>query len=524
MVSKREVIIVVFISIGISLLTLVPYILANRIAQPTAIFSGFLMNPIDGFSYLAKMRQGSEGDWLYHLAYARDPGEGTLMFVYYLFLGYLAKWTHLELIQVYHLARIVFATVMFTVAYLFLARVIHAPTSRRAAFAFIVLGSGLGWLGIPFGFLSTDLWVPESIPFLSAYANAHFPLATALILGLVLFQLGKARSPWLQMGLTFVLAFALAAIQPFALITLGVVIFVWLLWEICLVRYKTGMLPPKDDQWRRISTFLAMLAGAAPWLAYDYWILQSHPQLANWAAQNLTPSPPLMEFLLGFGLIFLFALVGIFHARRAGDAEGRLLITWLVLGFALLYAPFGLQRRLSMALFFPMVSLAVYGIERLASRQSQFRFLFMAVLILSIPSNLIVVGSGMAGVAKNDPAVVLQRDELEAYQWLSQHATRGDLVLAGARAGNRIPAYADLRVLYGHPFETPYAEQQEELAERLYSSMSSAEAGLNEMLALGVHYIFYGPEEKSLGAPNWLVEAKEIFRSGEYTIYEIAKQ
>ncbi len=524
MVSKREVIIVVSISLAISLLTLVPYILADRIAQPTTIFSGFLMNPIDGFSYLAKMRQGSEGDWLFRLPYAEEPGEGTLVFVYYLFLGHLVEWTHLQPIQVYHLARVIFSTVMFIVAYLFLAKVIHAIPSRKAAFSFILFGSGLGWLGMSSGILATDLLIPESIPFLSAYANAHFPLATALTLTLVVLHIEKMRSAWWQLGLTFINGFVLAAIQPFALITLGVVIFAWLLWEIFLSRRETGIFPRRGEEWRRIRTFLSMLAGAAPWLIYDYWIARSHPQIAIWMAQNQTPSPPLPEFLLGFGVILLFAVIGIFRTMRTGDSDRRLMITWFVLGFALLYVPFGLQRRLSMALFFPMVYLVISGLEMPASQQRRFRYLCMAILILSIPSNIIVVSSGLMGVAKRDPAVVLQREEVEAYHWLSQNAAKGELILAGARAGNRIPAYVDLRVLYGHPFETPYAEQKEELIEQLYSSMSSAEGVLKEMKTLGVRYIFYGPEEKSLGEPDWLVDVTKIFHSGDYTIYEIAEQ
>ncbi|MCK4961839.1 MAG: hypothetical protein KAS19_05105, partial [Anaerolineales bacterium] len=53
--------------------TLAPYFLASKLGQP-AIFSGFLINPMDGFSYLAKMRQGAEGSWLLHLPYAPEPG------------------------------------------------------------------------------------------------------------------------------------------------------------------------------------------------------------------------------------------------------------------------------------------------------------------------------------------------------------------------------------------------------------------------------------------------------------------
>jgi len=52
----------------------------------------------------------------------------------------------------------------------------------KVAFALAALGSGMGWLASFLGVFTADLWVAEAYPFLSAYANPHFPLALAILM------------------------------------------------------------------------------------------------------------------------------------------------------------------------------------------------------------------------------------------------------------------------------------------------------------------------------------------------------
>jgi len=512
----------ILISGGLALLTLIPYIFAYAQVQPEGVFSGFLLNPIDGFSYLAKMRQGLEGNWLFVLPYTAEPGEGAFIFVYFLFLGQLAYWTGIQTIHVYHIARVVSAALMFIAAFKLLSYLIHSKRLRWGAFSIILLGAGFGWLGIPFDILASDLWIVESIPFQTAYANAHFPLATALFLGLIVLIVSDRNAVWMRMIGTFLFSTLLAAVQPFSIFALFVFLFLWIVWETWIEVSKTKVFKWKSELGEKWLIYIVMVASAMPWLIYDFWLTIAHSQIAAWNIQNKTPSPPLIEFILGFGAPLMLAIVGVIKGNFKEKKTDRLLLVWFVVQSLMIYAPFGLQRRVSLGLYFALVPVALLTLERIIRNPKLIRFAIMVLLILSIPSNLIIVGSGLFGVGMKDPAVVLGADENEAYQWLSLNSKSSSLILAGPIAGNRIPAFTNLKVIYGHPFETINAEKQKTFVETAYSSNASAEEGLNQVMGLGVRYVFYGPEEKNFGEPVWLDGQNLVFSVGEYDIYEIS--
>ena len=145
------------------------------------------------------------------------------------------------------------------------------------------------------------------------------------------------------------------------------------------------------------------------------------------------------------------------------------------------------------------------------------------MLLFSVPSNLLVMSAGLAGVSQGEPAVVHSRDEINAYEWLKENAPSGALVLAAPDTGNRLPAFANLRVLYGHPFETPDAETQEALVRSLYASTAGIEEASLLLNSQGVDYIFFGERERELGEPPWLEKLPLVFQSGKVDIHEVVK-
>jgi len=495
-------------------ITTLPFLVAPALLETGSTFNGFLINPADGLSYLAKMRQGADLVFEFRLPYAPEPGPGVLLFVYQLILGGISRVVGLPQILTYHAARVLGAFAMFASSYLFFARTLPTVRAKWAAFMLTLFGSGVGWIALPMGLLPIDLWVPEAIPFLSAYANAHFPLATAALITSVTLILFPDLLPDARLALLWIGGLLLALLQPFTVVAIGIVLGVWLVVE-RLHETPAGRL----RSWAAGLT--AFLVGALPMLVYTWGVIRQHPILSAWNEQNLTPTPGISEVLLGYGLVLIFAVVGMLLGDARGRSSGRLLITWVILGFIMLYLPVSLQRRLTLGLFIPLAALAGVGLEAIAPTRRRFALLLAATIVLSVPSHLVVIGSGLVAVSRAEVGLVTSESDQALLEWIGLNLSEDPLILAGLDTGSRLPAYGDVRVLYGHPFETPHSDVQEAFVRELWAWNGDPVLGLQALRAAGVDYVFYGEEEKELGAPSWLSLAKLAHREGASDLYKV---
>ncbi len=140
---------------------------------------------MDGNSYLAKMYEGWRGDWRFTLPYSAALSTGAYIYTYYILLGHLSRLLGLPLIGVFHAARLLGAIFLFWVLWGFLDNLNPQGRHNRIIYALACLGLGMGWLAFPFGVATSDFWVAEAYPFLSAYTNPHFVLGLALLVWLL---------------------------------------------------------------------------------------------------------------------------------------------------------------------------------------------------------------------------------------------------------------------------------------------------------------------------------------------------
>ncbi len=518
MTQKTERCIAFGLCFLVALGTVAPYAIAIQAARPNT-FTGFLINPVDGFSYLAKMLQGADGEWLFRLPYAPNPGSAAFLYGYYIFLGHVAGLIHVPLITLFHAARFVAGIGLFWLGFYFFKTFLQDKFETWAAFLLSLFGAGMGWIFGLLGLQTSDLSIPESIPFQAVYTNAHFPLANLLLLGAVLAVVkeGSLRKRALIAGVCGLL---LAIVLPFSLASLFVSLVLWLAWESIIFLHK--------DDWRtawrcnraRFTSLLTLAVGAGPLLLYDLWLTKNHPVIALWTQQNQTPSPPIYAYLFGYSPVLLLAIVAAVRRDSRSSAKGRLLIVWAVSNFLLLYAPFNLQRRLTLGLYFPMACLAAIGLHSLVSNPARKRLLLIALILIMIPSNVVVVLTGIDRVSRSDPDFIQRPGEVADYRMLT-HVPDGSLILAAPVTGNRLPAFADVRVLYGHPFETPNAAQQEALIDELFRWDGPGDAGLERLISLGVDYVYYGWRERSIGSPTWLSLCTTVFVGHDVRILQV---
>ncbi|GAB4398225.1 MAG: hypothetical protein OHK0052_21150 [Anaerolineales bacterium] len=486
------------------LLISLPYLYAWQAAGDDYVFTGALLNPLDTATYHAKLYQGWRGDWLFTLPFTADPGSGTPILLFYLALGHLARLTHLPLMLVFHLARLLAAIVLYFSLKNFIAAALPQE-HRQNALLLALFGSGLGWLVAFLGAQTADLWVAEAYPFLSAYINPHFPLSLALLLYLL--NPTTRRNILLNLMLTLLLTI----LSPFGgLLALGIcgAGAVWVIWS-------TRRLPALSD----LASLFALAVGALPLSLYYLWLTRVHPQLAAWNAQNLTPAPPLWDTLLAFAPPLLLIPLSLPYLRAPAENSQqtetrRLILIWLLIALVLLYAPIGLQRRFLMGVYVPLAILAAPGICALQKRWQHSLFWSVATL-----TNALLLLIAIFAALTHPPQLYLTRDEAAALHWIDQNTPAHALFLASPEMGSFIPGYTGRRVFYGHPFETIHAQQMQTLVENFFRATSQPE---DAPLLEQTDYIFIGPRENALGGLPISRELPIAYQNDTVTIYQFA--
>ena len=187
--------------------TSVPYVLGAAMATEERVFGGFVYAVEDCYSYLAKMRQGAGGAWLFQIPYTPEPHPRALIYSFYLLLGRIAgllpgRDLTARLVCVYHAARWVFGLGLLLTVYRFLAVLTNRLIVRRLAWLMVTFGGGLGWVLIALGrsdwlgSMPLDFILPEGFTFLVLYAFPHIALGRTLLLLGILFLLRRVlKSP-----------------------------------------------------------------------------------------------------------------------------------------------------------------------------------------------------------------------------------------------------------------------------------------------------------------------------------------
>jgi hypothetical protein len=370
--------------------TCVPYLYAAACAPPGTTFSGLLYAADDHCVYLSWAQQAAQGHFLLRNLFTGDPQRGIYVSLLSWLVGSVSRFTGVPLILVHHGARFLFGTLLLVLAYSLFARFTADRFTRRAAFWFLALSSGLGWLtpsGTPPGPPApADFWQSEAVTFSCLYVNGLFCVALSLMAGVFLLLLtaegATGRARWARVVGAGVLGLLLGNIHSYDVITLTAV---WLAY--LAVRMSGARLPgpaaiakggasaeaagkPFRGGAALVNALVAAVIGL-PSVAYQYYLYHVDPVFRNRADDRFL-APPLMSYLLGYGLVAVLAVVGsvwlIRTARAGGEALGQrsLPILWSVVGLVLPYVPFSFQRKLVMGLHLPLAFLAAVGAVALA--------------------------------------------------------------------------------------------------------------------------------------------------------------
>jgi hypothetical protein len=527
--SRRVVIIVLLATILASL----PYVFGYFISPPGQRFMGLTYNIDDACVYLSWMRQAADGHLLIRNQFAVEPQKSLQFNILFLVLGWLARLSHLPLIAVYHLARIAFGILLLWLIYRFAQLFFENDEPRIAVLILAAFSSGVGWV---FGHSSSrtlpvDLWQPEAITFLSLYLNPLFLCAQALMLAtLMLMMRCRETRRTRDAAYAGICLLLLANIHTYDVVT---VVGVWTAFLV------TDFVSQRRLDYRLVS--LSALAGmiSLPALLYQWYLLRSE-EVFRLRVATPALSPPLWQYLAGFGLVLLLAILAVPQAIRRRNTY-LLPLVWIMVGFALPYAPFSQQRKLIMGIHIPLVILAACAIAWLSKKVNR-AVVPIAVLaaIMAVPSNLLFVHRDMDWLVHNQTATRMHRpflsdSELDGLQWLRVNSKPSDSVLAFPDIAVFVPELTGAATYVGHWSETPH------FTEKLGNLWDFASAGeldyqRREFLAQSrTRYIWWDfslerlPARSEDGRPQAVFAPeradylKPIFRSHNIAIYEATK-
>ncbi|HIC93581.1 MAG TPA: hypothetical protein EYP09_04945 [Anaerolineae bacterium] len=530
-----------------------PYAAGMLASSPELQFGGvLLLHREDVLSYLAAMQQGANGSWTFRILFTPEEHEGAPIYLFYLALGRIARMLGLPMAPAYHLARIAAGACELGAIYAFARRFVKSAPVRIAAYLLACAGGGLGWLiaiaqamalryGLPHpGWAPIDFWLVDAYTLPTILLFPHGALAVAIMLAAALSLLNYCqRGRWLIP--TTLAALTLAIVQPICLGTLAAAAGA----HLALLVWTRKARPRRRELAGAAAVGLTALAAAA----YYRHIFAANPAFSAWQAQNLTPSPAPIHWLLGYGVILPPAAAEGIHILREKD-EGHIFpVAWLLATGVLLYLPHTPQRRFAQGLIAPLSCLASMGLARwlgeepfhtflgfstIASesrlcpehnppgRWITPRFALELVLTLAALSSITLISAHTRQCAGGE-AVFHPIEELEAIQWLGRYSAPGDTVLASPEVGSFIPAYVGRRTFGLHWCETTDpARKARELA-AFFDPTTPDKWRRSFLERYNIRYLFYGPKERALGAfdPERAPYLSKCHQQGPHAVYRV---
>jgi hypothetical protein len=485
-------------------------------------YKGAFFDPQDYAVHMSMIRAGMQGDWAYQFRFTTELHTAAYTRLFYIALGQINRLLQLDPAILFEAARWLFGALALFALYALTARVFEELHWRRMAFLLAVFGSGLGWLQLMTGWVPgaitpIDFWLIDAYFFFGLALFPHFSFVTALLcLAFALYLDFLRTANWTRIAWIGALSILVQFVNPiaFALVDVAFAAATLAVW-----------MRDRKFQWRHAAALAALAFAQLPLLFYNYMLLNNDPTWSQFTRQNQTLSPPPVYYLWGFGLLWLFALIGIVSAIRNRKAALIACAAWVVTGLLLAYAPFYIQRRFLHAVTIPLALLGTQGLITLSDFATRKWLLFsrrvhslalLTVFLVSISSVYIGLGRGL--YLRGHPDEFFYPASLNnALTWLQDNATQNDFVLSAAPSGLLIAQKTNLRVYIGHEMETLDYMAKSHLVEDFYQGRAKPDW----LATTNVNWVFYGPYEQDLshGRQVTFPDLEVVYQSEGITIY-----
>ena len=138
------------------------------------------------------------------------------------------------------------------------------------------------------------------------------------------------------------LSLLLAVVQPFLVVNIVAITGIYGAWKLFREHRLDYRVP------------LLVVLGGGVYLTYQYWALTTEPVLAQWTAQNITPSSYWWDFILCISPAIFYCILAVIRRKKLAFPPHPVIVIWLVTLIVLVYAPFALQRRFMAGIYIPL--------------------------------------------------------------------------------------------------------------------------------------------------------------------------
>lgn len=401
-------------------LSLLPTALASLAAPSGQPYLGYVFNTDDQMVYAAWMRQAMDGQFFFDNRFTFDQQPGQTVHLYFLVLGWIAKFlglagaeTLVRVLGSFALVRLITEVAARTKASLFQAKLGTVISVLGGGLGFLVwhqfgnriVSNGTAFAALFGGMQSTDTWQTEGFVFPSMLTTSLFVVSLCLVLTIFI-AVYESRNSW-KAATYGIPAFALLMnfhsydVLLIALVLVGLAVASWThkqlsaTWIMRVFAMALGIIPaalwfvhvlkidPVFQARAATPTYMAIfkpfLMGYLPvtLLAIGAWLRRAIPTKTPLAALGL-----LALLLLGFatagptqdaywmtwmawGAGFLAAIALVSALSSDEDPMLNLIIAWAIIGFLAPYFPAMFQRKLAAGLMIPWGLLAAYGVTSL---------------------------------------------------------------------------------------------------------------------------------------------------------------
>jgi len=544
--EKKEIIFLAVMTAITAVLIMSPVIIGWLAAPAGHTFSGIgSLTPGDNPVYYSYINQIKNGHWLIYDFFTGENQEHGMFNIFWVLAGKFAWLFDLSPIFTFHFLRLCLLPFFILTAYWFISFFFEEIKQRRLATYFLLFAGGLGvYVIVPLTYTidlmtkkgywtPSDIWIPESLAFLSLYKTPHF-IASWIMMMLILLILFLAinRNKPILFVVSGLLALIYFNFHPFYVPMIFLTGGVYLLFEI----FKA-----KTILWKKCFWFCVFALISSPSIFYHAWLLKQEPILSLRAWQNITLAPPFILIIIGYGFLGLFGvwgIYGLFKTKKINDNYVFLLV-WLLVSISLVLAPWQFQSRNTQGIHLPLAIFSVYGylffknglILKKLSLKVQFIFkdkfllfvMFILILSPSIAFNLIRDIHYYTFQPREINNIFFLNDKRSSGIRFLNEIAFGQVIMAHPLNGLFIGALTQNRVYFAHVIETADFKSKSLRILWFFKNNNYSEEKKNFLNENNISYVFYSSLEKELGSfdPGTQDYLSEVYSNDEVKIFKV---